>query len=560
MSATAPVCAQRVALLAWLAEPRADRGVRFAHDGGWRLHSYDELAAMTRRAAAQIAEHADPGPAVALLLGTGPDFIAGFYGSLLAGRTPCPIPPPGYYARADAYAAHVARILRSARPGLVICDRDLLDQAERAAAIAGLRRRPVVLDDASRAVLHTEPPADLALLQFTSGSSGTPKGVRVTPANLETNIAQIVAWSRYDAKAEVASWLPLSHDMGLIGCLLVGVTHQGDVAVMRPDQFVRRPARWLERFGRHGASFTAAPTFAFAYAAKRLHPEDLSGMDLSAWRYAVIGAERVNAAPLRAFADLAACAGFSSATFAPAYGMAEATLAITGTPVGDVPVAARLDTVAVRFGGRLDGPRATLTDPGLHDGPSPWLVASGPPLDGVRVGIIDESEQQLPEGHLGEIVVQGPTVASGYTTQPEGQSTRFADERLLTGDAGVLLDGQLYVIGRIGDAISVRGRSVYLEDVEARLEQIPGVPKGRLVVVAGAGEVVALVEAEPGPWISRAQEAMVAHCGTDVQVSVRCATRGAIARTSSGKPRRRLMWQQLLEERLGGTPADASPV
>jgi acyl-CoA synthetase (AMP-forming)/AMP-acid ligase II len=208
----------------------------------------------------------------------------------------------------------------------------------------------------------------------------------------------------------------------------------------------------------------------------------------------------------------------------------------------------------MRLGAEIRAERLLVTEAGGRADAGEWLVSSGRPLSGFELRIVDERGGVLPEGHLGELIVRGPTVVDGYEGGSPEQLTAFADGELHTGDAAFLLDGELHVVGRMGDAISTRGRSVYLEDVEAQLMQVPGIPFGRCVVIGGADQVVALVEAEPGPWVAPARAAVVRHCGSELGVEVRCARRGTILRTTSGKPRRRAMWRQLLDGSLGGIP------
>jgi len=545
-------------ILAWLQCPRVDRGIRFARDaGGWDAYCYEELGDMARRAGGQVAAATDPGSSIAIIVPTGPDFVAAFYGALLAGCTPCPIAPPGFFQDVPTYRRHLARVLRAARPGLVVTDSTLLDVVSQAAGNAATSCPPVKLDLDTDERIDALPPADLALLQFTSGSSGTPKGARVTFANLEANVDTIARWSGQAGKRDIAAWLPLYHDMGLIGCLLTGVSYQSGISFLRPDQFVREPARWIKCFDRDGAGLTATPTFGLAYAAKRCPADALSELDLSGFSQAIIGAERVDAGALHAFAKRFEHLGFDPRAFAPAYGMAEATLAVTGTPVNEEPTAAWIDPAALRFGHRVRARRGSLEDAARSGRGSEWLVSSGRPLAATDVSIVDDTGNELGEGGLGEIVVRGPSVVDGYEGSTQGGSTRFAGDRLYTGDAGFMLEGELYVLGRMGDAISTRGRTLYLEDLEARLSRVPGIPTGRCVVIAGQRRVVALVEAQPGAWIRQARDILAKTCGPDVDVSIYCGDRGCIQRTSSGKTRRNAMWRDLLEGQLAGLDVTA---
>jgi fatty-acyl-CoA synthase len=541
-------------ILGWMDAPRAGRGIRFAVDKGWEHVGYDELAERCRAAAVQIAEAGEPGRVVSLILPTGPGFVAAFYGTLLAGCTPSPIAPPGYFQGFGDYRAHLTRMLPVARPGLVITDSRLAPVvAEATAQVDGIPA-PMVLDPGARDTGPVGlPRAPLAVLQFTSGSSGTPKGARVTWGNLEAGVGITARFLRYGPESKMASWLPLYHDMGLIGSLVLSVTQQGDFSCLSPDQFIRSPLRYLECYGRDGATISANPTFGHAYMAKRVPADALAGMDFSGWDRAGVGAERIGPAGMTAFARHLAPFGFRPGALTAGYGMAEATLQVTGTDYGVVPTALRVDSAALRFGEPVSAEPAPLMESGADD--AALLISSGRPSGDFTVEIVGEDGDELPAGHLGEIVVRGSAVVDGYEGAPAGQETRLSGGTLRTGDAAFVRDGELFVLGRMGDAFSTRGRTVYLEDVEAHLAQDAGLPVGRAVVLAGQDRVVAVVEMEPGDWVARARAVLVRQCGADRSIAIRCAERGAILRTSSGKPRRRQMWQDLLEGRLPGADA-----
>jgi acyl-CoA synthetase (AMP-forming)/AMP-acid ligase II len=547
---------ERRGLLDWLEEPRTGRGLRFAEDdGGWSLWEYPRLAMAVAAQAERIRGLSRQAGVVSIVSAGGPGFVAAFMGALAAGGTPSPLTPPGFGADLAEYEERTAAALRVAAPALVLADEALLGPVGEAARRAGLGHepQPLVLAEEGPAP-RREAPAELALLQVTSGSTGRPRGVRVTWRNLESNIEMIRSWVRLGADDATATWLPLHHDMGLIGCLLTPIVNQSDVWILRPEQFVAAPARWIECFGARGASLTASPTFGFAYAARRVREEDLEAMDFSAWRVAIVGAERVDPVALARFASKLRPHGFDASAFLPAYGLAEATLAVTGHRPGAEARAVRADWTAARGGERLTvTAEAPLTECGEERGEG-WLVGCGPPHPGVGVTVVDGEGDELPEGHLGEVVIRGETVADGYEGESAAHATSFENGAVLTGDAGVLLDGELFVAGRLGDAISVRGRTVFAEDVEARLNAVDGVRTGRCAVLAGSREgaerVVAVVEADPGPWAEAVAALIRSQVGPVATVEVWAGRRGAIQRTSSGKPRRRSMWAAIGEGRL----------
>lgn len=537
-------------LLAWLEEPREDRGIRFAEDdGGWRLATYADLAARTREAAARLAgAGVGPGEVVSIVVPSGPQFVAAYFGALLAGAIPSPLVPPTIIQDPEQWADHTSRLIATASSH-VVTEAELLSVARDAAGRAGLAREPFVLEhDGGGAEPPARPPAELALLQFTSGSSGTPRGVRVTWDNLVAMIDYIFEWVPWGPDDAGGHWLPLYHDFGLIGCLLAPATRQRDLWILRPEQFIRWPERWMDCFGREGAAFAAAPSFAFSYVLRKVDPARYEGQDFSGWRGAIIGAERIDPAVLERFAAMLEPHGFRRETYMTAYGMAETTLGVTGVPADEVPRALRVDWASLELGrpvGVLD--RARVGAPEIGDGTG-WLVSCGRPHAGLSLRALDADGRPLPDGHLGELEVEGPTVADGYVGEAGGRMTSFTPSGLRTGDAGFVVDGELYVVGRLGDAVKLRGRSVYAEDLEARLGAIDGVPRGRCVIIPGAREggeaLVAIVETAPGEWSQRALRVLAREAGPEARVEVYSAQPATIPRTSSGKPRRRVLWER----------------
>ncbi|MCZ4119622.1 AMP-binding protein [Streptomyces sp. H39-S7] len=553
-------------LTAWLTDPHPGRGVRLADDsGGWTYVPYPELAAAAHRAgAAMRAAGVRPGDVVCLLMPTGLPCLAALFGAWAAGATISPLPPPAFQTD-DAYVEHIAAILEQAAPALLVASGEFDALAARAMTRAGLPGRPWTpqeitdgpsepegsVPDGARPV--APPPEAVALLQFTSGSTGRPRGVQVSWRNLAANRvlqSRLIGWRDGDG---FASWLPLHHDMGLIGCCLFPVASQSDLWLMRPEQFIRDPARWLDCFAPGRAAHSAAPSFAFAYAARRVRPRRLDELDLSGWRSVCVGAEAVDPAALSAFARFAAPAGFSPDAYVPSYGLAENTLAVSGAAAPLVIL--RPDWAALRIGREVTvEDTARLGDRPVEAG-SGWLVGHGFPQagDGVAVRILDEDGAPVPACHLGEIAVSGDSVAAGYHAGREGgpDSTRFVGGELRTGDAGFLHDGQLFVLGRMGDSLKLRGRSVYVDDLDAKVAAVIGLDRDRAAVVAlndrGRAGVAVFVEAAPGPWTEKVTDLLRAELGPEPALTLVAGRRGLLKRTTSGKLRRRHMWQLLQE-------------
>lgn len=538
-------------LVGWLDEPTADAGMHVATDIGWSYHDYSSIARRTASVAAQLLDGGlARGGVVNIVLPSGVDFVATFFGVLAAGGTPSPLVPPGSLGRSNEFVGHAARILEVARPSTVVTSAPFAPLVEAAANLAGRPGAVVVLEPESTDEWLSVRPAELALLQFTSGSSGSPRGVQVPWENLSANLAMIERWLGWSGDDAVATWLPMYHDMGLIGNMLVPVTSQRDLWMMSPEQFVRRPARWLECFGRHGATFGASPSFGYQYVVRRVRSESLAGFDFSGWKGAIIGADRPDARTLMQFGRLLGPYGFRLDSFLPAYGLAEATLAVSGSRPAARMRAVRPDWDALRLFGPVPVlEEGWLGEPGVADS-GEWILSSGRPLSGLEVSAVDEDGGRLAEGWAGELLVSGSSVAQGYRGEArEGVSTQFCDDGLRTGDGGFVLDGELFVLGRLGDSIKVRGRRVFVEDLEARLRAVPGMPADDYVVLPGLSgspdSLVVLVVKADADLATAAATALHNLVGDDAVVDVYRASRNALLRTSSGKPRRRAMWLEL---------------
>lgn len=523
-------------LLAWVAKADTDRGIRFAADGeSWDFWSYHRLAALARQIAGGLVDAGvGPGDVVSFVQRSGPSFVGTLFGTMLAGAVPSPIAPPMVFQDSATYRRHLSALLTAARPAVVVTEADLAEAVADIATGSGIR---VVTVDALLAAgdpvaAPHRKPADLALLQFTSGSSGRARGVRVPFEALEANVAAIQQWLGMNGRRPTASWLPLHHDMGLIGCLITPIVDGSDIWLLSPEEFVHRPLRYLRCFAVHGAELTAMPSFGLQYIARRVRAEALAGLDFSGWRAIIVGAERVAEGALERFHALLAPFGLARRALLPAYGLAEATLAVTGLPLAEEWATATIEPD---------------TMPGVP------VVGCGRPLAGVTVTVADESGRPLPDGRIGEIVVRGRSVAAGYVAPSQSSSlTSLSAGVLHTGDAGLLRDGQLYVLGRLGDSMKVRARTVFAEDLEAALCAV-GVPGHRVAVAlgerAGIATAVAVVEHARPEWLPEVHS-LLRRGAEGAQVVVLPAPNGTIPRTSSGKPKRRELWRAFLDGRL----------
>jgi fatty-acyl-CoA synthase len=515
-----------MSLVSWLQAPPPDRGVRFATDRGlWQRVTYAELAENALAVGGGLAARGiGPGDVVAVAMPASRECLAAMFGTWAAGATLCMLPAPGFSA---SYSRVVEAIVSVARPAVTFGDADAVSMLAYASPLEyGPRLGSVA------------PAEGVTAVQFTSGSTGAPRGIVLTWDNLAANITAITRLTGCRTGDGASSWLPLNHDMGFVGALLT-IAGGDDLWLMRPDQFARSPRQWLESLSSGHARHTAAPPFGYAYAARRA---SFDGLDLSSWSTALVGAAAISPAVLTAFATVAAPAGFRLEAFMPAYGLAENTVAVTAAHLHN---AVRPDWSALRFGSPV-----TVLEAGLDSAGDGWLVGHGLPAaeDGISVAIESAPDVAAPEGVLGEIVVSGSSVAHGYTGHPSfGGKVR-------TGDAGFVLGGDLYVLGRMGESLKVRGRAVYVEDLDGRVAAAAGFERVAVVAINDGGQpgVAVFGEAPPGPWAADVMAALRAELGPEPAITVIAGRRGLIKRTSSGKPRRREMWRLWSAGELSG--------
>lgn len=521
-----------------------ERGFVFvSSDGTEKLLSFHDIAAEAGRRAARLAARGlHKGDRLALVLPEGEQFVLSFLAALFAGVVPVPIYPQLSFKNIEGYHDTVAHIARASGASMLLTTAATRQYVEPVAArVTGLSVLAVEDLEGSAPALQVDAhPDDLAFLQFTSGSTSRPKGVMVTHGNLRANAEAFMVHGldRDPATDKGVSWLPLFHDMGLIG-FVVGPLFTNVPCVFLPTaSFVRAPRLWLEKIHQHRGTITYAPNFAYALVAKRMRDRDVEGLDLSCLRIAGCGAEPIQARSLREFADRLAPAGFDPRAFLPSYGMAEATLAITFAPL-------------------RDGLKTDVTDTGNE------LVDCGVPFPGHEIAIVDESGTRLGERQVGQIVTRGPSVTPGYFNEPELTAQTYkplpgdaAGPWLHTGDLGYLAGGRLFVCGRVKDIVIVRGRNYYPSDIEWAVGELPGVRRGNAVAfgvnVDGQEQLVVCCEGASGDAaaIKDATSACIAaQFGLTVHEVVVCPL-ASLPRTSSGKPQRRKTREMYLDGSL----------
>jgi fatty-acyl-CoA synthase len=392
---------------------------------------------------------------------------------------------------------------------------------------------------------------DLAFLQFTSGSTSSPKGVMVTHQNLAANAHAIMfdGLKSDPDRDKGVSWLPLYHDMGLIGFVIAPIFAEVPVVLLPTTSFVRRPSSWLDAVSRHRGTITFAPNFAYALAVQGISARQMEGWDLSCVRALGCGAEPIDAQTVSAFMDKFAAVGLRSTAVLPSYGLAEATLAVTFSEL-DEPL--RTDHVEPH---ELLKGRATRAS----NGHSVQIVSCGKPFPAHRVEVVDDQGAVLAEREVGEIVVAGPSVAKGYFGDDAATHATFRNGRLFTGDLGYFAEGHLYVCGRSKDLIILRGRNYFPQDIEKIISEIEGIrtsqvavftcprPNGAIAAATGmAGgdeRLVAVAEVSKSQFAEDSvRKAIVAAVHEQIGLRVdeiHFLRRGGLPKTSSGKVRRR---------------------
>lgn len=503
---------------------------------------------LRRGAAARAARLSDAGvragDRVVVMTPTGPGFFDAFFGALLLRAVPVPVAPP-HSLRPDKLAVLFAAVLR------------IVDDCS-AAALVGPERSLRLLADYLRERDRTLPlvpsddvpppatpafdaddvdPSDLALLQYTSGSTSDPKGVALTHGAVIAN-TRVISGALARATTTSVSWLPLYHDMGLIGSALTTLYARRPQVLMPPQAFVRDPARWLQYSSDVRADTMVAPNFAYALCTRSVSDEDMADVDLTSLEVALNGAEPIDPATLDAFEERFAPYGVRSGTIRPVYGLAECALAVAfgapGPPTVDVVDADSLE-------------RAGRAHPANGSARSRAFVSVGQPLAGSEIRIVDEDDREVPERVAGEIVVRGPSLMSGYHGRPAESAAALRNGWLHTGDLGYVADGRLFITGRSKDLLIRFGRNYYAQDIERAIAQVPGLIPGGVAAV-GSGDLANMqivVVAETRQRDPELQEAIRRRIREACQLhfdmgpdDIHLVTPGAIPRTTSGKVRR----------------------
>jgi len=548
-------------------EDPAALAFRFLDDWGAEAARRTRAALATRAQAiaVEIRERAGVGDRVLLLHPPGLDFVDALFGCFYAGAIAVPTYPPDP-TRIERTIERLRGILRRATPRLLVSTRPLLDAM--APLLDGLDETREIATLATDEVDDTA--ADLwrapaveadapALLQFTSGSTGAPRGVTLSHANVLANEAALESVLESGPDDCGVAWLPSYHDMGLVGSVLHPLYVGFESVLLAPATFLKHPRRWLEAIGRHRGTIAPAPNFAFDLCVRKIGEEDVQGLDLTSWRVACNGAEPVRAETIDRFAERFASAGFRRETFFPCYGLAEATLIAAGSGASAPPRLRTLDAARLATG------KAVAASQGSPN--ARVYVACGEALPGHAIRIEDPvSRAERAEGDVGEILVAGPSVALGYWDDADGTADAFvrrgangtARRWLRTGDLGFVQSGELYVTGRSKDVVVVAGRNLYPQDVERSLERaIPGARPGcgaAFGVEGERGEALAVVlectpDVDPKRAIASARRCVAEEHGIELHAILLIAP-GAIPKAPNGKIQRRETRERYLAGRF----------
>ena len=550
------------------AEPQRPHVYLREEDGREHTVSYGQLWSEAAAVAAGLRGlGVRKGDTVALMLPTGLDFLRAFQGTLIAGGIPVPIYPPVRLDRLDEYAARQSGILADARVRLLVT-------VAKAVPIASLLqpRVPslahVTTADALAATGGPAPgpegsDADPAMIQYTSGSTGHPKGVLLTHANLLANIQAIAAGVEAAATDVGVSWLPLYHDMGLIGSWLFCLYQGLPIDIQSPLSFLARPERWLWAIHRRRGTLSGAPNFAYELCVRKIPDAALEGLDLSSWRCALNGAEPVNPETLERFAKRFAPCGFRREALMPVYGLAECSVALCFPPPGRGPL---VDRVA-----REPFEREGRAEPAAPGDPQPLrFVSEGVPLPRHEVRIVDEAGADLSERHVGRLLFRGPSVTSGYYGKPDATAAiTHPGGWLDSGDLAYRAAGEIYVAGRHKDLIIKAGRNLVPQEIEEAAAAVNGIRKGCVAAFGVAQEAqgteALVVVAETRVSDAAARDRLVAAVTEAVAAAVELppdvvvlAAPGSVPKTSSGKIRRAAAKESYVKGALGRAPGTSA--
>ncbi len=520
-------------------------------------YSYREVETLTAARANGLAKLGlKKGDRIGLVVIEPEDFVLTFLAAVRLGVVPVPLYPPLSFGALDAYAERTQRVLELSKARVLFASERLQNVlwhlVDKVTTLERLIPVESLAQSTGRPAFPTIEPSDLAFLQYTSGSTADPKGVIVTHANLIANCTAIIESGLQKRMGEgvAVSWLPLYHDMGLIGFVISTITH-GMTSVFIPTmRFIKKPSVWMDAVHRHRGTVSFAPNFAYALITRKATEAELASWDLSCMEAFGCGAEPIQADTARAFIDrFSTHAKMHPEAFLPSYGMAEATLAISFKPLRELFQTRPVDAAVFQEKGLAAAP--------VDGQPVLEHVSCGPCFDGHEVGAFDDHGNRLPDGQEGELWLRGPSVTPGYYNNPEATAAAFSGDWLRTGDLGYLADGAVFVTGRLKDLIILNGRNVHPQAVEWVAGEVDGVRQGNVVAFARPGkeseELVVVLETRSGE-LDRIKAEVAKRVREEIGVApvdIVCLEPGSLPKTSSGKLQRRKTRTQYLTGELG---------
>ena len=468
-------------VLNWHVEKHPDRQhIQLLQESGEGLAlSYQQLKTGAEKVASGLQQSGTrPAEPVAIMLPTSNDYFFSFFGVLMSGGIPVPIYPPARPSQLEDHILRHAKILANCQAVTLIT----IPEARKVAHllkshVPGLKHIVTVSDLMAADVSAVAPKirgSDIAFLQYTSGSTGNPKGVMLTHDNLLTNIRAMARTVEVSSKDVFVSWLPLYHDMGLIGAWLGSLYCAMLFVVMSPLQFLARPERWLWAIHRYRGTLSASPNFGYEYCLKRQNEKDLEGLDLSSWRAAFNGAEPVSPDTMEQFQARFAHYGFDRNAMMPVYGLAECSVGLAFPPLNRGPVIDQIERTTFMSSGRAV--------PEADNSNAIRFVSNGLPLSGHQIRVVDAGGRELPERQQGRLEFRGPSATSGYYRNAEVTRKLFNDNWLDSGDLAYIANGEVYITGRIKDVIIRAGRNIYPHELEDAVGNIDGIRTGRVAV------------------------------------------------------------------------------
>ncbi len=430
-------------------------------------------------AAGLVERQIEPGQSVAIMLPTGRDYFYAFFGILSAGCIPVPLYPPARLSQIEEHMKRHAIILKNALARLLITIPEAKTLAMLLKSQVETMKSVVTAEEIStknKGYRFPKPKAaDIAFLQYTSGTTGNPKGVMLSHANLLANIRAMGEVTEASSKDVFVSWLPLYHDMGLIGAWLGSLYYGMKFVVMSPLTFLARPERWLWAIHKHRGTISGGPNFGYELGIRRLDEKKLEGLDLSSWRMAFNGAEPVSHETMNQFCEVFKDYGFNPKACMPVYGLAEASVGLTFPPLNRGPLVDEIRRETLMHSGRAE-PAEEGEEETLH------FVACGRPLPGHQIRIVDDFGREVEERREGRLQFRGPSTTSGYFRNRQASEELFDGEWLNSGDRAYMAGGDLYLTGRIKDVIIRAGRNIYPYELEEAIGKIEGIRKGCVAV------------------------------------------------------------------------------